>query len=87
VGKCPLCGGVVKKYSKSYSCSSYKENGCNFSIFFVICGRVISIKNAKTLIETGRTPKIHNFISKRTGKSFDACLKLENGKTVFDFSV
>lgn len=87
VGKCPLCGGVVKKYSKSYSCSSYKENGCNFSIFFVICGRVISIKNAKTLIETGRTPKIRNFISRRTGKSFDACLKLENGKTVFDFSV
>lgn len=86
VGKCPLCGGVVKKYSRSYACSSYKENGCKFGVYLVICGRVISIKNARALIETGKTSKIKNFISKRTGKSFDACLKLEDGKAIFDFS-
>ena len=36
------------------------------------------------LLETGRTSKIQGFIS-RNGKSFDAVLKLEDGKVVFDF--
>lgn len=86
VGKCPICGHEVKKMTRSYSCMGYKENGCNFSVFFTICGRVISSSNMKLLLETGRTSKIKNFVSKRTGKTFDAYLKLENGKAVFDFN-
>ncbi len=87
VGKCPLCGGEVKKYSRAYSCSSFKENGCKFGIFFEICGRTISAKNVNMMLETGRSSKIKGFVSKKTGKPFDAYLKLENGKVVFDFSV
>ena len=87
VGKCPLCGAEVKKYYRAYSCSSYKETGCKFGIFFEICGRTISINNAKKLLEEGRSSKIKNFISKKTGKSFDAYLKLQDGKAVFDFSL
>ena len=83
VGKCPLCGRDVIKSRYGYSCTGYRE-GCRFSIHGVICRRVISLSNARLLLETGRTSKIQGFISK-TGKSFDAVLKLENGKVSFDF--
>ena len=36
------------------------------------------------LLSTGKTSKIQGFVSKN-GKSFDAVLKLEDGKVVFDF--
>ncbi len=82
-GKCPLCGRDVVKSRYGYSCTGYRE-GCHFHIRGVICGRVISLSNAKLLLETGKTSKIQGFISK-AGKSFDAVLKLENGKVSFDF--
>lgn len=84
VGVCPLCSGSVVKGRYGYGCKNYKE-GCKFRINGVICKRVISIANAKMLLETGRSAKIQGFTSK-AGKPFDAVLKLEDGKIVFDFS-
>ncbi len=84
VGTCPLCGGNVVKGKYGYGCMNYKE-GCKFRIGNVICKRVISLANAKMLLETGKTVKIQGFTSK-AGKPFDAVLKLEDGKVVFDFS-
>ena len=84
VGKCPVCGKGVVRTRYGYGCSGYKE-GCKFSVNNVICGRVISLSNMKMLLETGKTSKIEGFVSKRTGNSFSAQLKLENGKAVFDF--
>ena len=83
VGKCPLCGKDVIRYKNGYSCSGYKE-GCEFSVYGFLCRRVISKSNMQMLLETGRSSKIKGFIS-RNGKSFDAYLKLEEGKVVFDF--
>ncbi len=83
IGKCPLCGKDVIRYKYSYGCSGYKE-GCRFAINDVICGRVISVSNAKMLLETGRSSKIEGFTSK-SGKAFDAFLKIEDGKVKFDF--
>ena len=40
----------------------------------------------KLLLTAGKTSKIKGFVSKKTGKPFDAALRLENGKAVFDFS-
>lgn len=84
VGKCPVCGKDVVRTRFGYGCSGYKE-GCKFSVNSVICDRVISLANMKMLLETGKTAKIEGFVSKRTGKTFSASLKLENGKAVFDF--
>lgn len=84
VGKCPVCGRDVVRTRFGYGCSGYKE-GCKFSVNSVICDRVISLANMKMLLETGKTSKIEGFVSKRTGKTFSASLKLENGKAVFDF--
>ena len=85
IGKCPLCGKEVKRGKFGYGCMGYKE-GCTFKLNSFICGRVLSKKNAELLVETGRTSLIKGFVSKKTGKSFDAYLKLEDGKAVFDFS-
>ena len=84
VGKCPVCGKDVIRTRYGYGCSGYKE-GCKFSVNNVICGRVISLSNMKMLLETGKTSKIEGFVSKRTGNTFSANLKLEDGKAVFDF--
>ncbi len=84
-GKCPLCQGEIKRTSFGYGCSNYKE-GCKFSVNGVICGRVISIANVKKMLETGQTYKIEGFVSQKSGKTFDAKLRIDNGKIVFDFN-
>ena len=40
----------------------------------------------KLLLETGRTSKIQGFVSRKTGKTFDATLVLRDGKAEFDFA-
>jgi len=86
VGTCPLCGGEVRRTTFGYGCGSYRENGCKFSINMAICGRTIPISAVKQLLLSGKTEKLTGFVSKKSGKSFDGALKLENGKVVFDFS-
>ena len=85
IGLCPLCGGNVIRTKFGYGCSNFRENGCRFSISKSICSRPISVSNVKMLLATGKTSKIQGFVSKN-GKSFDACLRLEDGKAVFDFA-
>jgi len=84
IGKCPLCGRDVKRGKYSYGCMGYKE-GCKFSIRAYMCQRAVSVSNAKMLLEEGRSSKIKGFISQK-GNKFDAFLKIEDGKCVFDFN-
>ena len=67
-----------------YDYLDYYKN-CSFKINTVICNRVISKKHAESLLENGITAKINGFVSKN-GKSFDAKLKLDKDKVIFDFS-
>ncbi|MBQ7090411.1 MAG: topoisomerase C-terminal repeat-containing protein [Clostridia bacterium] len=83
VGTCPLCGGRVVKGRYGYGCLSYKE-GCKFRINGVICKRVIPISAARALLKEGKTQKLAGFTSKKN-TLFDASLKLEDGKVLFDF--
>ena len=85
IGKCPLCGKEVKRGKFGYGCMGYKE-GCTFRVNSFICGRVISKRNVELMLESGKTSLIRGFISRKSGKSFDAYLKLEEGKAVFDFN-
>ncbi|MBQ9805030.1 MAG: topoisomerase C-terminal repeat-containing protein [Clostridia bacterium] len=84
VATCPLCGKDMKRFRSFYGCTGYKD-GCKFSVNISICGRAISVANLKLLTDTGKTAVIQGFVSPRTKKSFDAALKLENGRAVFDF--
>ncbi len=83
VGTCPLCGERILRGRYGYGCMGYK-NGCKFHINSFICGRTVSIENARRLLKDGITAKIEGFISKN-GKPFSAYLRLENGRAVFDF--
>lgn len=83
VGKCPLCGKDVLKSRYNYGCTGYKD-GCTFKINMNICNRIISMENAKLLLEKGSTSKIKGFVSKN-GKSFDAKLILKDKKIEFSF--
>jgi DNA topoisomerase-3 len=76
----------VRRTKYGYGCSAYKE-GCKFRVGAYICGRAISKRNVSLMLESGRTSLIRGFVSKRTGKSFDAFLRLEGEGCVFDFSV
>lgn len=84
VGPCPLCGKPVLRGRYSYGCSGYKE-GCNFRLNLEICKRVIPLSAARDLLQTGQTVKLKGFTSKNN-KPFDAALKLENGKIIFNFN-
>ena len=84
VGICPLCGNTLRRQRNFYGCSGYKD-GCKFSVNTSICKRVIPISQLQKLITEGKTDVLDGFCSSRTGKSFEAALKLENGKAVFDF--
>lgn len=85
VGSCPLCGNNVIRSKFGYSCTGYREKGCGFSVGLSICGRTIPISAVKRLLESGSTGKLNGFTSK-AGKLFDASLKLDNGRVVFDFT-
>lgn len=82
IGKCPLCGNDVIKNRYGYGCKNYQE--CKFKINLNICGIVISKKIASSLLKEGCSPMLKGFISKN-GKPFDAKLKIDNGKVIFDF--
>lgn len=85
VAHCPFCGREMKRFRNFYGCTGYKD-GCKFSVQISICNRVISVALLNELIANGHTQVLSGFVSPRTGKSFDAALKLENGKAVFDFT-
>ncbi len=85
VGTCPLCGNTVRRTGFGYGCAGYRENGCRFSIRSPLCGRVLSLDNVRQLLADGKTEKLSGFLSRRTGKSFDAVLVLKDNDVKFDF--
>lgn len=84
VGQCPLCGKDIIRGKFGYGCMGYKE-GCKFHVNMHICGRNIAVSNMRLLLETGKTAVIRGFVSKK-GKTFDAALKLDGDRAVFDFA-
>lgn len=78
--KCPTCGSPMVNSSKVCKCDK-----CNILIFKEVAQKELSDKFIKQLLEKGITDEIKAFKSK-SGKSFDARLKLVNGKVEFVFN-
>ena len=83
LGPCPLCGSDVIEQEKSYSCSGWRS-GCKFAIWKSIAGKRIGARTAQALLRRGRSQVLKGFKSK-SGRAFDARLKLDQGQVRFDF--
>lgn len=85
IGNCPTCKtGLVSESKKAFGCSNWKNKGCKFVIWKTIAGKEITESMAKKLLKNGKTQQLKGFKS-RAGKDFDAALKLDNDKVVFEF--
>lgn len=73
---CPVCGGAIEIVPYGYSCEKHNRDGtgCYFAVG-KIAGRALHVNEFTELITNGHTQTLRGFKSK-TGKKFDACLKL-----------
>jgi DNA topoisomerase-3 len=83
LGPCPLCGSEVIEQEKSFGCSGWRS-GCRFAIWKTIAGKRISARTAQALLRRGTSPLLKGFKSK-SGRAFDARLRLDQGQVRFDF--
>ena len=82
LGQCPVCKKEIRSGKQNYYCSGYKE-GCKFSIWKTICGARITDADLALLLagKKTRSKKMKN----KAGKEFQAALKLDKDKIIFDF--
>lgn len=83
VGRCPRCGKNVQSTVKAYVCESGKD-ACGFVVWKELMGKKISEAQIKKLLEKGKSDIIKGFTNK-SGKSFDAYLKIVDGNIQFGF--
>ena len=83
IGTCPLCSKPVVEQEKSFNCVGW-QSGCKFTVWKTIAGKRIQTRTVKKLLSEGKTSVLKGFKSK-SGKSFEAGLKLENGEVRLDF--
>ncbi|WP_180369498.1 topoisomerase C-terminal repeat-containing protein, partial [Oenococcus oeni] len=88
IGRCPLCKeGMIVDKGKFYGCTNYKAAvPCRFTLPKKWSEKTIGKTAIKALITKGESNRLKGFKSKKSGKKFDAKLKLEGSKLSFDFS-
>jgi DNA topoisomerase-3 len=80
LGPCPICGRDVIENRKGYSCWTKEDPGCGFVIWKKKANKILPPAVVKELMETGRTAKPVTGFRGRSGRSFSAKLKLEQGE-------
>jgi DNA topoisomerase-3 len=83
VGPCPRCGEPVREDRRGFCCSA--GDACGFIVFKSMSGRAISARMVRQLLAHGQTPVVKGFKSKKTGKAFEAGLRIEEGRAAFWF--
>ena len=89
LGPCPICRGKVYEGTGNYLCekASGPEKSCDLTISKTILERDIPRAQVTRLLGEGRTELLDGFVSRRTGRSFEAFLVLdrEKGGVGFEF--
>jgi DNA topoisomerase-3 len=80
LGPCPICGRDVIENRKGYSCWSKDDPGCGFVIWKKKANKILPASVVKELMETRKTTKPVTGFKGRSGRSFSAKLKLEQGE-------
>jgi DNA topoisomerase-3 len=80
--KCPMCGTDLAVTTRVIGC-----RGCEWKLYPEISGKMLTAGQIEALLTQGKTGVLKGFHSKKTGKSFDAALKLNHeAKVEFVFS-
>jgi DNA topoisomerase-3 len=87
IGKCPKCGSRVFDVGMNYVCekSVGPDKTCDFRTGKIILQQEISPEQVKKLLTEGKTDLLKGFVSKKTGRKFEAFLTVKEGKTAFEF--
>jgi len=79
---CPVCRlGTMLKGSSAYGCSRFRED-CQFRVPFEWGGKQLTETQLRQLLRRGETGVIKGFLSAKTGKKYDAALKVDSGRVV-----
>ncbi|QKG53040.1 topoisomerase C-terminal repeat-containing protein [Hymenobacter sp. BRD67] len=79
---CPVCKlGTMLKGSSAFGCSRFRED-CQFRVPFEWGGKKLTDAQLRQLLRRGETGVIKGFLSAKTGKKYDAALKVEEGRVV-----
>ena len=79
LGPCPVCGRDVIENRKGYSCWTKDDPGCGFVIWKRKAGKILPVSVVRELMATGKTKKQVSGFRGRSGRTFRAKLKLEQG--------
>ena len=80
LGPCPVCGRDVIENRKGYSCWTKDDPGCGFVIWKKKANKILPAAVVKELMEKRRTEKPVSGFKGRSGRTFSAKLKLEQGE-------
>ncbi|WP_223650386.1 type IA DNA topoisomerase [Hymenobacter psoromatis] len=79
---CPVCRlGILLKGSSAFGCSRFRED-CQFRVPFEWGGKKLTDTQLRQLLRRGETGVIKGFLSAKTGKKYDASLKIDEGRVV-----
>ncbi|MGI4870955.1 MAG: DNA topoisomerase 3 [Janthinobacterium lividum] len=79
---CLVCKlGTMLKGSSAYGCSRFRED-CQFRVPFEWGGKKLTDTQLRQLLRKGETGVIKGFVSAKTGKKYDAALKVAEGRVV-----
>jgi DNA topoisomerase III len=80
LGPCPVCGRDVIENRKGYSCWTKDDPGCGFVIWKQKARKTLPVAVVTELMEKGRTEKPVPGFRGRSGRTFSAKLRLEQGE-------
>ncbi|HET7626103.1 MAG TPA: DNA topoisomerase III [Verrucomicrobiae bacterium] len=88
LGKCPKCGARVFDAGMNYVCEKAvgPEKSCDFRTGKIILQQTIEPAQISKLLAEGKTDLLKGFVSKKTGRKFEAFLTFKDGKVGFEFA-
>jgi Zn finger protein HypA/HybF involved in hydrogenase expression len=89
LGHCPKCQGHIYEHGSQYVCehSVGERITCDFKSGKIILQQPISAQDMQSLLVSGKTPLLENFVSNKTRRKFKAFLVWDDkaGKVGFEF--
>ena len=88
LGRCPKCGQNVFDAGLKYVCEKAvgPSKACDFSSSKIILQQTVEPAQLQKLLAEGKTELLKGFISKKTGRKFEAFLVVKEGKVGFEFA-